>query len=165
MKKLLSIVLVLLVILVGGAVAAKSILYPIEYKEDIKKYSKQYNVNPYALASLINFETKFENRDYEERKSNGILNMRDDFAIDLAKKAGIDNFKPSDIAKPEVSIRLGAFFMSQFDKDNISNIVQEWTVRHEKDENKDKMKDYSKQYYVPKIEKNIKIYKVLNPGL
>lgn len=165
MKKVISIIIVLVIILTGGVLAAKSVLYPIDYKEDIKKYSKEYDVNQYALASLIKFETNFDNRDYEKGKSNGILNMRDEFAIDLAKKAGIEEFNPSDLAKPEVAIKLGAVFMSQFDKNDISEIVQQWSIRYEKDENKDRMKDYAKQYYLPKIEKSIKIYKALNPGL
>ncbi|MEW8956584.1 transglycosylase SLT domain-containing protein [Clostridium sp.] len=163
MKKIIPIIAIILVILIGGGLVAKAVIYPIDFKDDIKKYSKEYNVDPYILASLINFETRFEERDYEAGKSNGILNMRDDFAKDLAKKAGIENFDPKTLANPEVSIKLGAFFISQYN--STEEMIMNWAVRAEKEENKEDMKSYAKEYYAPKIEKRAKIYKILNPGL
>lgn len=163
MKKLISIISIILVLLIGGGLVAKIAIYPIDFKDDIKKYSKEYNIDPSILASLINFETRFEKKDYEAGKSNGILNMRDDFAKDLANKAGIKNFDPKTLANPEVSIKLGAFFISQYK--TTEKMVMNWTIRSEEEERKELMKDYAQKYYVPKIEKRAKIYKILNPGL
>ncbi|MCR8744703.1 hypothetical protein [Romboutsia lituseburensis] len=43
-------------------------------------------------------------------------------------------------------------------------MVQEWNVRNESNDKIDRIA-YAKEYYVPKIEKNIKIFKNLYPGL
>lgn len=60
MRKLISILILGLVILVGVGFVAKEILFPMKDKSVIEKYAKEYDVKTEIIAAFINFETEFE---------------------------------------------------------------------------------------------------------
>lgn len=164
MKKSLSIVITLLLLVIGGSLLAREIVYPVKDISDIKTASKEYNVDPYILAAMGNFESRFEDKDYEKNANNGILRFSDESSIKLANELKINNFKPSDLTNNKTSLKLGAYYLSKFKDQGLSKMVQEWNVRNKVEDSIDR-RAYAKEYYVPKIEKNIKIFKILYPEL
>lgn len=166
MKKIISIIIIILILLVGAGLAARILLFPIDYKADIKSISKEYNIDPYLLTALVHFESRFEEKSYEKNSKNGILNFTDEASMKLAKELNMKAFKPEDLVNANVSLKLGAYYISKYYDKGMSEVVQEWNVKNgEEDEANFDRKAYAKQYYLPKIEKNIKIYKTLYPEL
>lgn len=166
MKKIISIIIGIAIIIGGAMFATRSLLFPIKYKSDIKAISKEYSIDPYVLATLTNFESRFEDTKYEKNSKNGILRFKDESSIQLAKELDMKDFTPEDLVDAKVSLKLGAYYISKSYDDGLSQVVQDWNVRNgEEDEDKFDRKEYAKQYYLPKIEKNIKIYKALYPEL
>lgn len=164
MKKSLSIVLTLLLVLIGGVFLVREIVYPVKDISDIKTASREYNIDPYLLASMGHFESRFDEKDYEKNANNGILRFSDESAVKLANELKINNFKPSDLTDNKTSLKLGAYYLSKFKDQGLSKMVQEWNVRNKAEDSIDR-RAYAKEYYVPKIEKNIKIFKILYPEL
>lgn len=166
MKKIISIIMGISVLIGGAVFATRTLLFPIKYKSDIKTISKEYKVDPYLLTSLVHFESRFEESNYEKNSKNGILQFKDEASVELAKELGIEGFKAEDLVDGKVSLELGAFYISKFEDEGVSKVVQEWNVRNgEKDESDFDRRAYAKEYYLPKIEKNIEVYKVLYPEL
>ena len=165
MKKALSIIIIsLLVLVVGGIVVARTAIYPVKDISEIKAISKEYNIDPYFLAAIGHFESRFDEKDYEKNDNNGILRFSDETSIKLAHELKMNNFKPSDLVDDKTSLKLGAYYLSKFKDEGLSKMVQEWTVRNKADDTIDR-RAYAKEYYVPKIEKNIKIIKTLYPEM
>lgn len=165
MKKTLSIIIIsLLVLIVGGVVVARTVVYPVKDISEIKSISKEYNIDPYFLAAMGNFESKFDKKDYEKNGNNGILRFSDETSIKLAHELNMKNFKPSDLVDDRTSLKLGAYYLSKFKDEGLSKMVQEWNVRNKVDDTMDR-RAYAKEYYVPKIENNIKIIKMLYPEM
>ncbi|MBN8048268.1 transglycosylase SLT domain-containing protein [Paraclostridium bifermentans] len=165
MKKALSIIIIsLLVLVVGGIVVARTAIYPVKDISEIKAISKEYNIDPYFLAAIGHFESRFDEKDYEKNDNNGILRFSDESSIKLAHELNMNNFKPSDLVDDKTSLKLGAYYLSKFKDEGLSKMVQEWNVRNKADDTIDR-RAYAKEYYVPKIEKNIKIIKTLYPEM
>lgn len=165
MKKTLSIIIIsLLVLIVGGVVVARTVVYPVKDISEIKSISKEYNIDPYFLAAMGNFESKFDEKGYEKNDNNGILRFSDETSIKLAHELNMKNFKPSDLVDDRTSLKLGAYYLSKFKDEGLSKMVQEWNVRNKVDDTMDR-RAYAKEYYVPKIENNIKIIKMLYPEM
>ncbi|MGL5652691.1 MAG: transglycosylase SLT domain-containing protein [Paraclostridium sp.] len=165
MKKTLSIIIIsLLVLIVGGAVVSRTVVYPVKDISEIKSISKEYNIDPYFLAAMGNFESKFDEKGYEKNGNNGILRFSDETSIKLANELNMKNFKPSDLVDDKTSLKLGAYYLSKFKDEGLSKMVQEWNVRNKVDDTIDR-RAYAKEYYVPKIEKNMKIIKILYPEM
>lgn len=164
MKKIISITIAILIILGGAFFALRMVLFPVKYTSDIKSISSEYKIDPYILASLAHFESRFDDKKYEKNSNNGILRFSDESSTKLAKELNINNFKPEDLVDPKTSLKLGAYYISKFSHEGLSKVVQEWNVKNGEETNFDR-RDYAKQYYLPKIEKNIKIFKLLYPDL
>ncbi|GAA0102650.1 transglycosylase SLT domain-containing protein [Paraclostridium bifermentans] len=164
MKKALSIIISLLVLIVGGVVVARTAVYPVKDIPEIKSIAKEYKIDPYFLASIGHFESRFDEKDYEKNDNNGILRFSDETSIKLAHELNIQNFKPSDLVNDKTSLKLGAYYLSKFKDEGLSKMVQEWNVRNKVDDTIDR-RAYAKEYYVPKIEKNMKIIKILYPEM
>lgn len=165
MKKILfTIIISLLVLIVGGVVIARTVVYPVKDISEIKSISKEYNIDPYLLAAMGNFESGFDKKEYNKNGKNGIFRFSDEASIKLAHELKINNFKPSDLVDDKTSLKLGAYYLSKFKDEGLSKMVQEWNVRNGSEDTFDR-RAYAKEYYVPKIEKNIKIIKILYPEM
>ncbi|WP_250673615.1 transglycosylase SLT domain-containing protein [Paraclostridium ghonii] len=164
MKKIISILIAILLVILGGGVFARKVLYPVKDIAEIKSISKKYDIDPYLLAALGHFESRFEEKEYVKNANNGILRFSDESSIKLAQELKIDNFKPSDLTDNKTSLELGAYYLSKFKNQGLNKMVEEWNVRNGEEVNFDR-RDYAKKFYVPRTEQNIKILKVLYPEL
>ncbi len=164
MKRLISVLVSILLIIAVGVIAVRTVLFPVKYKSDIKIISKEYNIDPYELAALAHFESRFDDKAYEKNSNNGILRFSNKTSTELAKELDMNNFEPKDLVDAKTSLKLGAYYISKFNDEGLSKVVQEWNVRNGEEDRFDR-RDYAKQYYLPKIEKNIKILKLLYPDL
>lgn len=165
MKKILSAIIILaLLFIVGGVVVARTVVYPVKDISEIKSIAKEYKIDPYFLAAIGHFESRFDEKNYEKNDNNGILRLSDETSIKLAHELNMQNFKPSDLVNDKTSLKLGSYYLSKFKDEGLSKMVQEWNVRNKSDGTIDR-RAYAKEYYVPKIEKNIKIIKILYPEM
>ncbi|AQM60045.1 lytic transglycosylase domain-containing protein [Clostridium baratii] len=162
MRKLISILIVGLVILVGVGFAAKETLFPMKDKGAIEKYAKEYDVKPELISAFINFETGFEPVEYKEGKACGLMKLTAKTGENLAKEIGDNNFKAKDIADNDINIKLGTYYLSKSVKDGLKETVGNWAIRNGEEKNdKFDAKEYAKEYFTKKIELREKIYKIL----
>ncbi|MEG2246405.1 MAG: transglycosylase SLT domain-containing protein [Peptostreptococcaceae bacterium] len=164
MKKIMIIIVTIVLILVGSIFTIRTVLFPIEHKYDIKRIANEYKIDPYLLAELAHFESRFDNKKYETNSNNGILRFSDETSMKLAKELNMSKFKPEDLVDSEISLKLGAYYVSKFNYKGLETVIREWNVRNGYKDNIDR-RSYASQYYLPKIERNMKIFKLLYPDL
>ncbi|ACO83518.1 transglycosylase SLT domain-containing protein [Clostridium botulinum] len=164
MKKILKFLVGLVLILaVGSGVFLRNVLFDLKHKDEIKKYATKYNVDPYLVAAVINFETANEELKYEPSKPCGPFNLKDTKVLEYAKEMGLKNFKKEDIGNSDENVKIGTWYISKNFKGNYREFAAKWIERNQSED--DKMKDYAREYYGPKMEKRAKIYKVIHPEL
>ncbi|WP_392486244.1 transglycosylase SLT domain-containing protein [Haloimpatiens sp. FM7315] len=173
MKKLRAVLGVILVLVIGGALIARTLVFPLKYKAEIQKYAKEYNVEPELIAAVIHVRSAFAPKEYEIGKECGPMSLQDKSAQFIAKEMGLKEFKAENLADPDLNIKMGTWFMAKSYRDkNIESLVEKlggmnWqdAAGNKKQEEKKFWEDYYKQYFTKKIESRMKIYKLLYPTL
>ncbi|GAE06965.1 soluble lytic murein transglycosylase precursor [Paenibacillus sp. JCM 10914] len=64
------------------------LLYPIHYKDEIRKHAVHYEVDPFLVASIIKVETNFKTGKESKKGALGIMQLMPDtanWAMDMAK--------------------------------------------------------------------------------
>ena len=116
MKKILSIILVLLVIVLCvnfGKIKEFTLkkIYKIDYSEYVEKYSKEYNVDKYLIYATIKAESNFNQYAKSSQGALGLMQLMENTALEVAPKAGI-KVTEHNIYDPDVNINVGSKLIS-----------------------------------------------------
>ncbi|MFD3157050.1 transglycosylase SLT domain-containing protein [Haloimpatiens sp. FM7330] len=174
MKKIGIVLASLLIVFFAAAMVARSLVYPLKYKAEIQKYAKEYSVEPELIAAIINVSSNFDPKPYKKGERCGLMDLQDKSAMILAKQMGFKDFKSENLGNPDTNIKIGTWFISQnYKNKDIEEVVTKWGGVNYADaagdlnleKEKKKWEDYFKKYYVEKIKKRMKVYKILYPTL
>ena len=116
MKKLISIILIVLVILLCvnynniKTMTLKNI-YKIDYSEYVEKYSREYDVDKYLIYATIKAESNFNQYAKSSQGALGLMQLLYSTAEEIAPKAGI-NVTENSIYDAEININLGTKLLS-----------------------------------------------------
>lgn len=87
-------------------------LYPLDYQEYIKKYSKEYSLDPNLVCAVINTESNF-NADVESHKGAvGLMQLLPSTAEWAVPKIGITGYSDVMLSEPETNIRIGCWYLN-----------------------------------------------------
>ena len=86
-------------------------IYPLKYTDYIKKYSKQYNIDPYLIAALIKAESNYKNSARSHKNANGLMQITVDTGEWIAFKMNIENYSKELLYDPETNIRMGCWYL------------------------------------------------------
>ena len=116
MKKFISIILIILVILLCvnfGKIKKFTLkkIYKIDYSEYVEKYSKEYNVDKYLVYATIKAESNFNHYAKSSQGALGLMQLMESTALEIAPKVGVKVSKDS-IFEPEININLGTKLLS-----------------------------------------------------
>jgi len=119
-KKIVNILFVMAVIILlitlGGIKIAKT-LYPMKYSENIAKYSKKYDVDPYLVCAVIKAESNFKPNAKSKQNAYGLMQITPDTAAWVAKEMKLENFETKDLYDPEMNINMGCWYLSNLKKE------------------------------------------------
>lgn len=172
----LVIIIVLIAIVMNIKIIGRKI-YPIKYANYIKKYSVEYNFNPYVIAAVIKTESNFDKDARSKKNAIGLMQMTPSTAEEVSKKMGIKDFEVEMLYDPELNISMGCWYLNDLREEFGANMelilaaynggrgnVKKWL----KDE--EKSKDGQNLHYIPfeetdkyikKVKVNYNIYKYL----
>lgn len=88
-------------------------IYPIKYSEYVEKYSKEYNVDPLLIYSVIKAESNFNAKAMSISGAKGLMQIIDSTASEI-KTNIIDKEKVNnkDLKEPEYNIMIGTKYYS-----------------------------------------------------
>ncbi len=153
-----------------------SVFYPIGYKNIINKYSKEYNVDPYLVVSIINVESKYNKDAISNKDARGLMQIGPQTGQWAAEFLKIDNYNESKLFDPEINIRIGIWYIDQLKKEfgdrtdlvlaayNAgSGNVNKWLLdeKHSKDGRLTNIPFSETDDYLNKVKKNYRVYKLL----
>ena len=121
-KILLSIVSFLIIInaLFLGAVYYGGVNYPVNYLEEIQKYSNEYGVDPKVVLAIMRVESNFKTDATSKVNAKGLMQVLPDTAKHVAKLLNIDA-NSIDLNDAETNIKIGTYYIKYL-MQNFSNM-------------------------------------------
>lgn len=121
-KILLSIVSFLIIInaLFLGAIYYGGVNYPVNYLEEIQKYSNEYGVDPKVVLAIMRVESNFKTDATSKVNAKGLMQVLPDTAKHVAKLLNIDA-NSIDLNDAETNIKIGTYYIKYL-MQNFSNI-------------------------------------------
>lgn len=101
----------------------KKYIYPLPYEAIIFKYALENDVDPFLVASVIRAESKFFAKARSPKGAMGLMQMMPETAEWVASQMEFTDFSLSQLDNPEVSIRLGTWYLSSLKREFNSNEV------------------------------------------
>lgn len=86
-------------------------LYPLEYKDSIKKYSAEFKVNANLICAFIYTESRFNADATSGVGARGLMQVMPATAAGIAKELGETNFSADKLYDPDTSIRYGTWYI------------------------------------------------------
>jgi len=85
------------------------LLYPLEYKDSIKKYSEQRGLRPNLVCAIIYTESRFNTQSTSSVGATGLMQIMPGTGQSIAQEMG----EPAmgDLYDPDVSIRYGSWYI------------------------------------------------------
>ncbi len=100
--------------------------YPIKYQALVEEYSEEFELDDTLVYAIIHTESKFDPYAVSSADAKGLMQLRDETAIDCAKSLKIKNFIPDQLFEPAINIRLGCCYLNKLIKrynGNLENAV------------------------------------------
>ena len=115
-KRLIKFVFILLIILVF-AILFLTVKYPIAYENIIVKYSEEYDIDPYLVASIINVESKYDKNAISKKEARGLMQISPQTGQWASEVLNIDNYSEEILYDPDTNIRIGAWYINTLNKE------------------------------------------------
>ncbi len=86
--------------------------YPLEYRDEIQRISREYNLSPALIASVIRNESSFRPTAESDVGARGLMQVMPETAEWIAHKLKIDNYNFEQLYTPETNIRFGCWYLN-----------------------------------------------------
>ena len=172
-KTIVLLIAIFLISSVGGVMLYSR--YPLDYKEDIDRYSNVNNIDPYLVASIINVESSFNKEAISPKDARGLMQIAEKTGEWGAEELEIDGYKNESLYNPEINIRIGTWYLKKLEKEFDGNLDLMLAAYNGGSGNVNKWlqnKEYSKdgvrldnipfketENYLKRVKNNYKIYK------
>lgn len=114
---LITFIVIILLIVLAKVFDIKTIvlkkIYPKEYTEYVEKYSKEYNIDPLLIFSIIKAESNF-NKDAESSSgAQGLMQLMEATATEIEEKIDETILEKENLFNPEKNIMIGTKYYSE----------------------------------------------------
>lgn len=100
----------------------QKIKYPLKFKEEVFKYSKEHNVDPYLIYAIIKAESNFNPDATSRKNAKGLMQITDKTGLWGAERLGLEGFVEDELYNPDTNIRIGCWYVRQLMKEFDNNM-------------------------------------------
>lgn len=127
-KKRRRVVLLLFLVIVGLLFIQSEWLgrtiYPIYYKDEIKRNAELYKLDPLLVASVIRVESNYKPEAISPKGAIGIMQVMPDTAKWILAHEDFDSITVDDVGrKPDAGIRIGTWYIQDLLRQFDGNLV------------------------------------------
>jgi soluble lytic murein transglycosylase-like protein/TolA-binding protein len=90
---------------------AYKLIYPFYFQDIINKYSKEYNIDPLFVISMIREESGYDADAISHAGAYGLMQIMPVTGEDVAQRLKINSFEPKMLFEPEINIQIGTWYM------------------------------------------------------
>ena len=114
---LIVIVIILLMVLFAKVFNVKTLvlrkIYSKKYSEYVEKYSKEYDVDPLLIFSIIKAESNFDKEAKSSSGAKGLMQLMEATATEIANKIDEPLVEKESLLEPEKNIMIGTKYYSE----------------------------------------------------
>jgi len=88
-------------------------LFPIHYQEEILKYSRKYNIDPYLIAAIIKVESNYNPYAHSFKDAMGLMQIIPSTGFWGAKELEIEDFYLEELYVVERNIEIGTWYLKK----------------------------------------------------
>lgn len=85
-------------------------LYPLKHTAIIDKYAREYNINNYIIASIINAESSFNKKAVSKAGAVGLMQVLPQTAEWICKRQG-ENYSLDKLKEVNFNINIGTYYL------------------------------------------------------
>lgn len=176
-RYIFCLLIILLAAVVGFRYVVKEKFFPYKYQEYVDVYSKEYNLDPLFVLSVMKTESKFDDNAHSHKNAVGLMQITVETGEWAAKEMGYTTFSKDDLYNEQYNIRMGCWYLrwlgDMFNND-INLMIAAYNAGPTNVQNWLKDKDYSSngknleyipfgetKKYVDKVNTYYSVYKYL----
>lgn len=113
--KLRNFILGLLIVVMaffGFKYVIKEYIFPFKHKELIETYSKENNLDPYLVLSVIKAESKFDANAKSHKNAHGLMQITEETGEWVAEQMNLTDFSVEKLYDEEYNIKLGCWYLN-----------------------------------------------------
>jgi len=88
------------------------LMYPVNYGDYIEKYSKNFGVDPYLVAAIINVESKYDEDARSHKDARGLMQISLVTGEWAFTELNIDGYTLDKLYEPETNIMVGCWYLN-----------------------------------------------------
>ncbi len=88
-------------------------MYPKKYSEYVEKYSKEFNIDPLLIFSIIKAESNFDADAKSSSGAEGLMQLMESTAAEIANKIDDTSVEKDSLFDPEKNIMIGTRYYSE----------------------------------------------------
>ncbi len=175
-RKIIVRLFIIIIAITGIKFGVEKYAFPYKYKDVVDEYSKEYNLNPLFVLSIIKAESKFNPDAHSHKGAYGLMQITEDTGKWIADQMGIQNFSGDMLYDENLNIKMGCWYLNNLyqefgDRDLVISAynagrgnVQKWLKDHNYSKNGKDIHNIpfpETENYVKKVNIYYKIYKYL----
>lgn len=86
-------------------------IYPKDYRQYVRRYSIEYNVDELLIYSIIKVESNFKENATSNSDAKGLMQLMENTAFEMCDKLE-ENIKKQEIYNPQINIKIGTYYFS-----------------------------------------------------
>lgn len=111
--KIYIVLIVVVIMMLLGIHVVKTFVYPLKYKEQIIKYSKSNNIDPYLILAIINTESKFNKDAVSNMKAKGLMQITKPTAEEINTiTKSTEQINDDTIYDVDVNLEIGCYYLA-----------------------------------------------------
>lgn len=172
-KKIITSIVVIIIIFSVGLFYITT-KYPLIYEESMERYSTEYNIDFYLIASIINVESKYDKNAVSKKGAKGLMQISSQTGQWASEVLSIEDYDDDMLFNPETNIKIGSWYldtlMGEFDNrlDLVlaaynagSGNVSKWLCQREYSDDGENLTNIpfkETEDYLKRVKQNYKVY-------
>lgn len=111
LRYVFCLLIILLAVVVGFRYVVKEKFFPYKYQEYVDMYSKEYNLDPLFVLSVMKTESKFDDNAHSHKNAVGLMQITVETGEWAANEMGYTTFSKDDLYDEQYNIRMGCWYL------------------------------------------------------
>lgn len=103
-----------------------TLFYPMKYKEYINKYSREYDLDPFLVAAIINVESKYNKNATSHKDARGLMQIGKQTGQWASEEFKMEDYNVNILFDPETNIKMGTWYLDKLNiefEDNLDLVL------------------------------------------
>lgn len=115
-KRLITLITIIFIIATIG-ITIITTRYPLAYRNIIVKNSKEYKVDPFLIASIINVESRYDKLALSSKDAKGLMQISPQTGQWASEVLEMEDYNEENLFQPEVNIKMGTWYVNRLFKE------------------------------------------------